>query len=125
MMKKIVTLALAVLMLMAFATTAFAYSYDFSFTPPFAGCIESTLLKTVTGNPYVDPDKSAATTKYFLSPTRYSSIAATKIIETSSSAKSYFTYKSGYGGTGTNLCLSGYPKATNFAAYTITGTWVP
>jgi hypothetical protein len=125
MMKKIVTLALAVLMLMAFATTALAYSYDFSFEPPFAGCMESTSLKTVTGNPYVDPDGSAAATRYFLSPVRHSSTQATDVIVKSNGTKSYFTYESGYSGSGTSLCLSGCPKATDFNAYTIGGTWMP
>ena len=125
MMKKIVTLALAVLMLMAFATTALAYSYDFSFEQPFVGCINSTTLKSVTGNPYVVPDGSAAATKYLLSPTRHSGTQASNIITKSNSSRTYFTYLSGYGGTAIKLCLSGYPADTDFIAYSVSGNWMP
>ncbi len=107
------------------ATTVLPYSYDFSFEQPYSSCIESTSNKPAGGKPYVDPDGSAAATKYYLSPNRRTDTAATNIIEKDNGSKSYFTYTPDYADADADLCLSAYPAATDFVAYTIGGTWMP
>lgn len=102
---------------MAFSTTVLAYSYDFAFDLPYADRIESTPPKTVSGNPYVDPVGSAATTMYFFSPAKYSSKVASNIISKSNGFKSAITFTSGYGGFGTGFCLSSYPAAIDLVCW--------
>ena len=107
------------------ATITDPYFYDFSFEQPYKDCIESTSCKPAGGKPYVNPDGSAAATKYYLSPKRRTDAVATNIIEKENGSKAYFTYTPEYADADADLCLSAYPAATDFIAYTISGTWMP
>lgn len=137
MKKKIRAVLLALMMVTALGTQAFAAqstaSYSFHFEPPFTGCMNITPNKARADSaytPYVKPASSSQETRYYLlahdiyvdggySP------EATNYREASTAVKRTFTYKSGYGGTGTYYHLVGYPVAMDFAEYYISGTWAP
>lgn len=128
MLKKVLAMAGALTMVFAsIGTTVFAAdSYNLTIPSPYVGSLQSTeLLEKERGtSPYVDPSKNTLVTKYFLSPEPGSSVTATNIVTTSTTAKKSFTYESGYGGVGTDYCLSAYPGVTgSYDEYVVSGTW--
>jgi hypothetical protein len=122
---KITTLALSLLMMGS--VSAFALSYSFSFTPPYVGSAKYTPAAVADGlAAYVDPSGTTSPTTYVLtqpSPTSTAVVSNTKTGVTS--AKTYFTYLSGYGGTGQSYKMNGYPSNTDFQTYFAAGAWKP
>lgn len=125
-------LSIVGLLVLAYFTFAFplvssAASFNFTFNPPFTGSLKSTSKVTVSsGLPYVNPSHSATPTSYFLSPTPGTAIEATNFITNiSTSGTRFFTYKSGYGGTGQQYVLSAHPSNFDFVKYTVKGNWKP
>lgn len=137
MKKKLRAALLALMMITALGTQAFAAqstaSYSFRFTPPFTGCIQITANRARANSaytPYVKPASSSQETRYYLlADDIYEDGGyipeATNYREVSTAVKRTFTYKSGYGGTGTYYHLAGYPVNMDFAEYKISGTWAP
>lgn len=121
------TMVLTCCLLMLSSVSAFAASYNFTFTPPFAGSAKSSSLVTADGKftAYVDPGGTTNATTYVL--TRGTSQAATvsNFRTDVTSARSNFTYDTGYGGAGQKYKLTGYPSNHNFQAYKAAGTWKP
>lgn len=137
MKKKIRAALLALMMVTALGTQAFAAQtardYDFSFKQPYSSSWRKTsgCYNPVRNyKPYVSPSTSSATTVYYLLPKEVYDgkdviPSATNYIYTGSKGKKYFTYKSGYGGTGYKYYLAAYPADMNFLEYRINGTWAP
>ncbi|HIW15327.1 MAG TPA: hypothetical protein H9691_07805 [Firmicutes bacterium] len=135
MKKKLRAALLALMMVTALGTQAFAAqstaSYNFHFVPPFTGCLEITQPATRANSaykPFVKPNKSSTATRYYLfADDIYLDGGylpnATNYVDVSTAVKRTFTYKSGYGGTGTYYHLAGYPVDMNFSEYWISGTW--
>lgn len=135
MKKKIRAALLALMMVTALGTQAFAAqstaSYNFHFVPPFTGCLEITQPATRANSaykPFVKPNNSSAATRYYLLADDIYLDGdylpnATNYVEVSTAVKKTFTYKSGYGGTGTYYHLAGYPVNMDFSQYWISGTW--
>lgn len=122
------TVVLALCLLMLTSVSVFAASYSFHFKPPFAGCIQHSSPATADGKftPYVDPDGTTNATTYVLTmPDAGSTVTVSNFKENVTSAKTYFTYNSGYGGSGQKYKLTGYPSNYDFQEYYAAGTWKP
>lgn len=100
------------------------YRYDFDFPSSIYYSMRYSPKHNVSsGTPYVYPDTSTVSTKYFLSPYREGWTQATNVQTISVRQKKYFTWNSGYGGSGQSYCLAGCPDADNgsWLAYHIEG----
>lgn len=138
MKRKLRACLLILLMISALGTQTFAAqtarSYDFTLKPPFSNSWKKTngCYNPVKGyKAYVSPSTSATRTVYYLLPKEvYDSgdviPSATNYLTTGSKGKLYFTYKSGYGGTGYKYYLAARPADMNFQnEYRVRGTWAP
>lgn len=108
------------------AAAVTTHEYIFALPAVQAGSVRSTLLyERGTGNAYVKPEIATISTVYYLSPTRLSSTQATDVIFLTGISKSYFKWKSGYGGKETQLCLSACPdwKLPPHNPYAARGDW--
>jgi hypothetical protein len=123
---KITTLAISLLMMGS--VSALAATYSFNFTPPFTGSVRHSTPTTADGakTPYVDPSGTTNATTYVLTlPATGSTSEVTNFKTGVTSAKTYFVYKSGYGGAGQSYKLSGYPSNYDFQQYSAAGAWKP
>lgn len=138
MKRKLRACLLILLMISALGTQTFAAqtarNYDFTFKQPFSNSWKKTYdcYNPVKGyKAYVSPSTSATRTVYYLLPKEvYDSgdviPSATNYLTTGSKGKLYFTYKSGYGGTGYKYYLAARPADMNFQnEYRVKGTWAP
>lgn len=138
MKKKIRAALLALMMVTALGTQAFAAQtardYDFSFKQPYSSSWRKTsgCYNPVNGyRPYVSPSTSSARTVYYLLPKEVYDDgdvipSATNYLTTGAKGKQYFTYNSGYGGTGNKYYLAARPADMNFQnEYRVRGTWAP
>ena len=127
MSKKIKVTLLIVLVLLMAGTTVLAASYSFHFIPPFTGSARWATATTVSGSaPYVDPSGTTNGTTYVLVLPAYHSTTDVSNFRTNvTSAKTYFTYNTGYGGSGQQYNLCGFPTATDFQEYYAAGSWLP
>lgn len=138
MKRKLRACLLILLMISALGTQTFAAqtarNYDFTFKQPFSNSWKKThdCYNPVKGyKAYVSPSTSATRTVYYLLPKEvYDSgdviPSATNYLTTGSKGKLYFTYKSGYGGTGYKYYLAARPADMNFQnEYRVRGTWAP
>ena len=103
-------------------------TYYFEF-PDYTGSVGSmhwSDSSTSTGiTPYVYPDYTYLNTFYFLTNNYGSTYQVSNIVNISTRSKKYFTYKSGYGGTGHVYRLAGYPDSSipYRPGYQCEGTW--
>ncbi|GKU77277.1 hypothetical protein [Paenibacillus sp. L3-i20] len=127
MKKQMVSITTALCLTFLLSASVFAANFDFTFTPPFLGSLKSSSsqLVPVASSPYVNPSQSSASTTYYLSPSNATTTAATNYQSSHKSGTHSFTYRRGYGGSGTSVKLNGYPTNDNFENYTINGTWSP
>lgn len=124
--KKLVALGLTAGMLCTMSTPVFARNYNLTITSPYVGSMASTIFytKTKAGNPYVQPNKSTLKTKYFISTKRLSSTVAAGTVTVSDTSRYTMSWRTGYGGTNINYCLSACPGVnTDYDTYNVSGTW--
>lgn len=122
-MKRLGKAIIAATMLMSVGITASAAHYTLRITYPIFGSLQSTDFMYTTKSPYVQPEIHTVETVYYLSPERISSTKATELYSTSGTSRHYFTYKSGYGGADTKVCLSANPLYADYESYTVRGDW--
>lgn len=125
-LSKLIVLTLSLLIIGTLSV--FAATYDFYFEPPFAGSIQHSLPSEADGafTPYVCPYGTTNATTYVLTQPEYNSTSTvSNYITDVTSGIHYFTYETGYGGSGQDYKLSGYPSDFYFQQYTDSGNWKP
>ena len=125
--KKTILVVITICFLFAIPVSANSYSFPFPSSANYLGSMRWSSGSTRTNaSAYVYPNATTISTKYFLTPTYGGNTQATAVVTISTRAKRYFSWLSGYGGTGVTYYLAGYPDPTNgtWDAYSIAGTWV-
>lgn len=105
-----------------------AYDYSLTFPSTFLNSMRytGTKLRNTSLSPYVQSEVATISTMYFLSPNMSGSTQATNVVYISAIARKYFTWKSGYGGSGQKYCLAACPNPDNgsWNIYTAEGIWI-
>lgn len=110
------------------STSAFAASYYFNFEGSFVGSIQHSFPRAADGNftPYVYPNGTTNATSYVLTKSASNSTSEVSNFRTNiTSGKHNFTYKKGFGGSGQDYKMTGYPSNSDFQDYKAAGTWKP
>ncbi|MBZ4665362.1 MAG: hypothetical protein JG770_615 [Mahella sp.] len=126
--RKVKVMLLVVCLLMVGSVSAFAVTYSFHFEPPFVGSVQHSPSAMADGTftPYVDPSGTTNATTYVLTlPSPGSIDTVSSFAPNVTSAKTYFTYNSGFGGLGQYYKLTGYPSNSDFQEYYAAGGWKP
>lgn len=122
---KVLFASILIFGIMKVSSSALNYHYYyFSFPASLSNNMQySGLHQRDTGSAYVYPNVSTIGTIYFMSPHDYGYTQATVPITISQRTPGYFTWYSGYGGTGQWYCLAGCPDDDwwPWAAYNIGG----
>lgn len=126
-MKRLTKMLISGTLIASMGLTAAAYNYGLNIKNPFNTSLTSTTTERVSGStPYVSPNVASSPTGYFLSAQPESIDEATNILtNVTTPGRRNFTYKSGFGGSGSRYCLSAYPTELDFLDYVVQGTWMP
>ena len=125
-MKKCRMILVVSVCLLMICGMSMAASYNFTISPPFSTSLKFTPEPCAVsgGRPYVKPKVYAVPTTYFLTPDKNTNHVAANILSgISSPGTNYFTYKSGYGGSGQSYYLGGCPTNTSFGLYNVYGDY--
>lgn len=137
MKKRFLAIIAVILCMFSFSCNVFAAqtprSYTFGYTQgeKVKLRLSSNPYNPTSGyRPYVNPSASSTITRYYLVSKDVIDDgdvipAATNYLSVSTAGKKYFTYNTGYGGTGEKYYLGGYPLESGYYSYTIGGTWAP
>lgn len=137
MKKRFLAIIAVILCMLSFSCNVFAaqtpHSYTFSYTEgeKVRLRLSNAPYNPTSGyRPYVNPRASSTITRYYLVSKDVIDSgdvipAATGYLNVNTAGKQYFTYNTGYGGTGQKYYLGGYPFDSKYYSYTIGGTWAP
>lgn len=102
-----------------------AGQYNFIFDPPLESSGENSgILETSGKRAYVRPSVIATQTAYCIITKREPSLKIiSDHVKTGNIEKKEFTYKSGFGGAGSECMLYGNPTSARFSHYIVYGTW--